>query len=195
MILGARDAGALASLWLSLGSPMGTSMQGVSFPVVGSEQRGARALGRAPWCLGLCWEHVQLLARLSPASPFGAMGRGRAELHSQGHFRVVHGFFFYGGRDAAQRCLAFGWIPLSRCLPALQEPLAGSGEGVKAFSLPSLGAAAGCCCCCCVPLPGLLRFAGMRAMRRRPAASTQPSPERCETFPARPPLPCSSPRH
>lgn len=26
----------------------------------------------------------------------------------------------------------------------------------------------------------------MRAMRRRPAASTQPSPERCETFPARP---------
>lgn len=97
MILGARDAGALASLWLSLGSPMGTSMQGVSFPVVGSEQRGARALGRAPWCLGLCWEHVQLLARLSPASPFGAMGKGRAELHSQGHFRVVHGFFFMEG--------------------------------------------------------------------------------------------------
>lgn len=26
----------------------------------------------------------------------------------------------------------------------------------------------------------------MRAMRRRPAASTQPSPERCETFPAQP---------
>lgn len=106
MILGAGDGGApsacspgcstnLTRLWPSLGPPMGTSVQGVSFPVVGSKQRGARALGRAPWCLGLCWEHVWLLARLSPASPFGTMGRRRAEPRSQGRFRVVHGLFFY----------------------------------------------------------------------------------------------------